>query len=53
VFPDAANNRALVGALKQYQSYRQYRLAQHLAAEQLATAQAYQDASMSGWGGWY
>ena len=62
VFPDAANNRALVGGPKQYQSYQQYRLAQHLSAEQLATAQAYQDASMNwggyggwgvGWGGWY
>ena len=54
VFPDAANNRALVGGPKQYQSYQQYRLAQHLSAEQLATAQAYQDASMNwgGWGGW-
>jgi len=54
VYPDAANNRALVGGPKQYQSYQQYRLAQHLSAEQLATAQAYQDASMNwgGWGGW-
>jgi hypothetical protein len=54
VFPDAANNRALVGGPKQYQSYQQYRLAQHLSAEQAATAQAYQDASMNwgGWGGW-
>src|SRR6516165_4680146 len=40
VYPDAANNRALVGGPKQYQSYQQYRLAQHLSAEQLATAQA-------------
>src|SRR5215831_12378297 len=54
VFPDAANNRALVGGPKQYQAYQQLRLAQHLSAEQLATAQAYQDASMNwgGWGGW-
>ena len=54
VLPDAANNRALVGGPNQYQSYQQYRLAQHLAAEQLATAQDYQDASMNwgGWGGW-
>jgi hypothetical protein len=62
VFPDAANNRALVGGPKQYQTYQQYRLAQKLSAEQLETAQAYQDASMNwgsfggwglGWGGWY
>ena len=54
VFPDVANNRALVGGPQQYQSYQQYRLAQHLQAQQLATAQAYQDASMDwgGWGGW-
>jgi len=54
VFPDAANNRALVGGPKQYQAYQQYRLQRNLAAEQLATAQAYQDASMNwgGWGGW-
>jgi hypothetical protein len=54
VFPDAANNRALVGGAKQYQTYQQYRLQRNLAAEQLATAQAYQDASMNwgGWGGW-
>jgi hypothetical protein len=62
VFPDAKNNRALVGGPKQYQTYQQYRLAQRLSAEQLATAQAYQDASMNwgayrgwgvGWRGWY
>src|SRR5215469_16828700 len=54
VFPDAPNNRALVGGPKQYQTYQQYRFQRHLAAEQLATAQAYQDASMNwgGWGGW-
>src|SRR5215469_18737600 len=32
VYPDAANNRALVGGPQQYQSYQQYRLAQHLSA---------------------
>jgi hypothetical protein len=51
VFPDAANNRALVGGPNQYQSYLNYRLSQHMAAEQLATSQAYQDTSMD-WGGW-
>ena len=54
VFPDAANNRALVGGPKQYQSYQQLRLANKLANENLETAEAYQDASMNwgAWGGW-
>jgi hypothetical protein len=54
VFPDAANNRALVGGPKQYQSYQQLRLANKLANENLETAETYQDASMNwgAWGGW-
>jgi hypothetical protein len=54
VYPDAANNRALVGGPNQYQSYQQYRLAKQLSAERLAAAEAYQDSSMDwgGWGGW-
>jgi hypothetical protein len=54
VFPDAANNRALVGGPKQYQAYQQLRLANKLANENLETAEAYQDASMNwgAWGGW-
>jgi len=54
VFPDAANNRALVGGPKQYQSYQQPRLANKLANENLETAETYQDASMNwgAWGGW-
>jgi hypothetical protein len=54
VFPDAANNRALVGGPKQYQSYQQLRLANKLANENLETAEVYQDASMNwgAWGGW-
>lgn len=54
VFPDAANNRALVGGPKQYQSYQQLRLANKLANENLEAAEAYQDASMNWgtWGGW-
>ena len=54
VFPDAANNRALVGGPKQYQSYQQLRLANNLANENLDTAEMYQDASMNwgAWGGW-
>ena len=54
VFPDAANNRALVGGPKQYQTYQQLRLQNKLANENLETAEAYQDASMNwgAWGGW-
>ena len=54
VFPDAANNRALVGGPKQYQSYQQLRLANKLENENLETAEMYQDASMNwgAWGGW-
>ena len=51
VFPDAANNRALVGGPKQYQSYQQLRLANKLANENLEAAEMNQDASMS-WGTW-
>src|ERR1700745_2102262 len=51
VFPDAANNRALVGGPKQYQAYQQLRLANKLAEENLESAEIYQDASMN-WGGW-
>ena len=51
VYPDAANNRALVGGPKQYQTYQQYRLARNLANENLQTAQIYQDTSVD-WGGW-
>ena len=54
VFPDAANNRALVGGPKQYQAYQQVRLQNKLANENLEASEAYQDASMNwgGWGGW-
>jgi hypothetical protein len=54
VFPDAANNRALVGGPKQYQSYQQLRLANKLTNENLESAEIYQDASMNwgAWGGW-
>ena len=51
VFPDAANNRVLVGGPKQYQSYQQLRLANKLANENLETAEICQDASMN-WGAW-
>jgi hypothetical protein len=54
VFPDAANNRALVGGPKQYQAYQQLRLQNKLANENLEAAEIYQDASMNwgAWGGW-
>jgi len=54
VFPDAANNLAYVGGPKQYQAYRQLRLANKLANENLEAAQMNQDASMNWgtWGGW-
>ena len=54
VFPDAANNQAYVGGPKQYQAYRQLRLANKLANENLEAAEMNQDASMrwSTWGGW-
>jgi hypothetical protein len=54
VFPDAANNRALVGGPKQYQAYQQLRLQNKLANENLETAELYQDTAMNwgAWGGW-
>src|SRR5260370_15263213 len=55
VFPDAANNQAYVGGSTQYQAYRQLRLANKLANENLEAAEMNQDASMNrvasgGWG---
>jgi hypothetical protein len=54
VFPDAANNQAYVGGPKQYQAYKQLRLANKLANENLEAAELNQDASMNwdAWGGW-
>jgi len=54
VFPDAANNQAYVGGPTQYQAYKQLRLANKLANENLEAAQINQDASMDWgtWGGW-
>jgi hypothetical protein len=54
VFPDAANNQAYVGGPKQYQAYRQLRLANKLANENLEVAEMNQDTSMNWgtWGGW-
>ena len=54
VFPDAANNQAYVGGPKQYQAYKQLRLANKLANENLEAAEMNRDASMNWdtWGGW-
>ena len=54
VFPNAANNQAYVGGSTQYQAYRQLRLANKLANENLEAAEMNQDASMNwgAWGGW-
>jgi hypothetical protein len=56
VFPDAANNQAYVGGPQQYQAYKQLRLTNKLANENLEAAEMNQDASMNwdtwrGWGG--
>src|SRR5262249_17140825 len=51
IFPDAANNGASVGGPEQSQPLENYRLSQHLAAEQLATSPAYADPSL-GWDTW-
>jgi hypothetical protein len=54
VFPDAPNNQAYVGGPQQYQAYRQLRLENKLANENLEAAEMNQDASMDwgSWGGW-
>jgi hypothetical protein len=54
VFPDAANNQVYVGGPTQYQAYKQLRLANKLANENLEAAEMNQDASMDwgAWGGW-
>jgi hypothetical protein len=56
IFPDAANNQAYVGGPEQYQAYKQLRLTNKLAKENLEAAEMNQDASMNwetwrGWGG--
>jgi hypothetical protein len=47
VFPDAANNQAYVGGPKQYQAYRQLRLANKLANEKLEAAELNNDSSLN------
>ena len=54
VFPDAPNNQAYVGGPNQYQTYKQLRLENKLANDNLEAAEMNQDASMEWgtWGGW-
>jgi hypothetical protein len=54
VFPNAANNQAYVGGPNQYQTYKQLRLENKLANDNLEAAEMNQDASMEwgAWGGW-
>jgi hypothetical protein len=54
IFPDPVQNKAYVGGPKEYQEYQQLRTENKLAAEDLETAEMYQDAEMqwSVWGGW-
>lgn len=54
VFPDAAHNQAYVGGPTQFQAYKQLRLENKLANENLEAAEMNQDASMDwgAWGGW-
>jgi len=54
IFPDAAHNQAYVGGPHEYQAYQQMVAANHLAQENLETAEMYNDASMNwgAWGGW-
>jgi hypothetical protein len=51
VFPDAANNQAYVGGPRQFQAYKQLRLENKLANDNLEAAELNQDAS-SNWAGW-
>ena len=54
VFPDAANNQAYAGGPAEFQAYKQLRLANKLANENLEAAEWNRDASMDwgAWGGW-
>ena len=47
VFPDVAHNQAYVGGPKQYQAYRQLRLANKLANEKLEAAELNNDSSLN------
>ena len=51
VYPDWPNRRVLVGGPVQFQAYEQYRLSQHLAAEN--PPQVYRGPSSIDWRKWY
>jgi hypothetical protein len=51
VFPDLKNNAAYVGRQREYDRYRQLRLAQHLSDQNLEAARLNREA-MNNWGGW-
>ena len=54
VLPDAKNNQAYVGGPKQYEAYKQLRLANKLSNENLEAAEMNEAATMNwtAWGGW-
>jgi len=54
IVADPHQNLVYVGGPHEYQAYQQMRAANHVANEQLETAEMYQDAAMSWgtWGGW-
>jgi hypothetical protein len=51
VYPDWPNRRVLLGGPVQYQAYQQYRLSQHLPAEN--PPQVYRGPSTFDWRKWY
>ena len=52
VLPDVANNVAYVGGPKQYQQYKQLRLAKKISDENLEAAALNQSAAAENWGEW-
>ena len=51
VYPDWPNSRVLIGGPRQYQAYQQYRLSQHLPAEN--PPQVYRGPTLFDWRKWY
>ena len=51
VYPDWPDHRVLIGGPAQYQAYKQYRLSQHLPAEN--PPQVYRGPSSFDWRKWY
>ena len=52
VLPDVANNVAYVGGPKQYQQYKQLRLAKKISNENLEAAELNQAVAADDWGAW-